>query len=51
MEQMTLVINMICTWLKSYSEEQCHKKGLMLEQYSNNLLYKEKLNEEESKRP
>lgn len=32
-----------------YLFEQCCKQGLMPEQYLSNLLYKEKLNEEESK--
>lgn len=32
-----------------YLFEQCCKQGLMPEQYLNNLLYKEKQNEEESK--
>lgn len=34
-----------------YLFEQCCKQGLMPEQYLSNLLYKEKLNEKESKRP
>ena len=32
-----------------YLFEKCHNQGLMPTQYLSNLLYKEKLNEEESK--
>lgn len=48
MEQMTLVMTFPIDIL-DYLFEQCHKEGLMPAQYLSNLLYKEKLNEEESK--
>ena len=47
MEQMTLVMTFPIDIL-DYLFEQCCKQGLMPEQYLSNLLYKEKLNEEES---
>ena len=47
MEQMTLELSFPIDIL-DYLFEQCQKKGLMPEQYLSNLLYKEKLNEEES---
>lgn len=50
MDSMTLVMTFPMDIL-DYLFEKCHKQGLMPEQYLSNLLYKEKLNEEESKRP
>lgn len=47
MEQMTLEL-MFPVDILDYLFEQCHKEGLMPAQYLSNLLYKEKLNEEES---
>ncbi len=48
MERMTLELSFPIDIL-DYLFEQCQKKGLMPAQYLSNLLYKEKLNEEESK--
>lgn len=50
MDHMTLEL-MFPVDILDYLFEKCHKQGLMPEQYLSNLLYKEKLNEEESKRP
>ena len=50
MDSMTLVMTFPMDIL-DYLFEKCHKQGLMPAQYLSNLLYKEKLNEEESKRP
>ena len=50
MEQMTLEL-MFPVDILDYLFEKCHKQRLMSAQYLSNLLYKEKLNEEESKRP
>ena len=48
MDSMTLVMTFPMDIL-NYLFEQCCKQSLMPEQYLSNLLYKEKLNEEESK--
>lgn len=48
MERMILELSFPVDIL-DYLFEQCCKQGLMPEQYLSNLLYKEKLNEEESK--
>lgn len=48
MDKMTLELSFSIDIL-DYLFEQCYKKGLTPEQYLSNLLYKEKLNEEESK--
>lgn len=50
MEQMMLEL-MFPVDILNYLFEQCCKQRLMSAQYLSNLLYKEKLNEEESKRP
>lgn len=48
MDSMTLVMTFPMDIL-DYLFEKCHKQILMPAQYLSNLLYKEKLNEEESK--
>jgi hypothetical protein len=48
MDRMTLVMTFPMDIL-DYLFEKCHKQRLMSAQYLSNLLYKEKLNEEESK--
>ena len=48
MDHVTLEL-MFSVDILDYLFEQCSKQGLMPAQYLSNLLYKEKLNEEESK--
>ena len=50
MDGMTLVL-MFPMDILDYLFEKCYKQRLMSAQYLSNLLYKERLNEEESKRP
>lgn len=50
MDSMTLVMTFPMDIL-DYLFEKCYKQRLMFAKYLSNLLYKEKLNEEKSKRP